>query len=891
MTSTLRVACFLIAFGSYAQAATYYVATNGSDVNSGTSTSLPWRSLNRVASGINTGAIVGGDTVFIRGGIYRERVVLTNNPTPSNPTNFVRIFSYTNESPTLRGSTTVANWTLYSGGATSIWKVTNWTHNSQQVFADGQPLAQRGWPNTSLAYVVYGCTNATNNSYSCGPYNDAISSNNTECWIYIPKGYSCSDFDPVEHTIHIGNEVTNMTPFSFYLSRADSTLYVSLGTNSPTNSLMEITTNEVLFSTGGGLWLKGLTFQHNGWLATDSHRPDSAGVILYGENRIEDCTISWCDTAGLALSGNNNKAIRCRVENNGLMGIVWNRYTNNLVQACGIFSNNIKEFALGKSGAIRVIPDGSGIVESNEVAYNLCSGIWFDTCNTGGQIIVRNNFIHHNQPFETRPGDTTPFYDTKGIFIEISRNADVYNNLVVSNKTYGIYNSGSRDVRFFNNTVAFTPAEGSKAAIKVAGAKDPFIVSNMVLRNNLLYNNYDNYGMFLEATNSSTVIHISSDYNAYYPFSKNTMGVGVVSTFSVWQAASGYDAHSITSNPLLRNLGSTILLPTPRSPIVNRGTNLSIVATDIHGVTRPYGSSHDIGVYEYDPRVDTTPIDFDGDAISDLGLFRTNIFNVLWSSTLTSQTVVLGTTAATNVPGDYDGDSITDYATFSRTDRLWRIIYSGLGTTGTFVLGTIGTVSNFPIQADYDGDGITDIATYSASSIWESTWRIVKSSDGTTNSYTYANPSMRLAPADYDGDGKADSAMCDTNFVWWITESSSGSLRTQQWGSLSLGDVPVPADYDNDRKADIAVWRKSFPQTYYIIRSSDGNPLTYAWGTTNDVPLIGDYDGDGQSDLGVYRPGPSSSTESNWFIIKSAGGVIYTRFWASNATAVGRSRY
>src|SRR5689334_9873609 len=51
------------------QAATYYVSTTGSDNNNGTSLSTPWRTINKAAQ-----TMVAGDTVYIRGGTYRESV-------------------------------------------------------------------------------------------------------------------------------------------------------------------------------------------------------------------------------------------------------------------------------------------------------------------------------------------------------------------------------------------------------------------------------------------------------------------------------------------------------------------------------------------------------------------------------------------------------------------------------------------------------------------------------------------------------------------------------------------------------------------------------------------------------------------------------------------------
>ena len=49
------------------RAATYYVSTSGNDGNNGTSLSTPWRTINKAAQ-----TMVAGDTVYVRGGTYRE---------------------------------------------------------------------------------------------------------------------------------------------------------------------------------------------------------------------------------------------------------------------------------------------------------------------------------------------------------------------------------------------------------------------------------------------------------------------------------------------------------------------------------------------------------------------------------------------------------------------------------------------------------------------------------------------------------------------------------------------------------------------------------------------------------------------------------------------------
>ena len=80
----------------YAAGNTYYVATNGSDNSPGTQ-SQPWLTLQKAAS-----TVVAGDTVFIRAGIYNERLNVTNKfGTASQRITFE---NYSNENPVIDGT-------------------------------------------------------------------------------------------------------------------------------------------------------------------------------------------------------------------------------------------------------------------------------------------------------------------------------------------------------------------------------------------------------------------------------------------------------------------------------------------------------------------------------------------------------------------------------------------------------------------------------------------------------------------------------------------------------------------------------------------------------------------------------------------------------------------
>lgn len=79
-------------------AQTYYVATNGSDANVGTSTSAPWRTINQAVK-----RIASGDRIQVRGGVYNEYIWLSaqDSGTPEAPK---VLEAYPGEKPVLDGT-------------------------------------------------------------------------------------------------------------------------------------------------------------------------------------------------------------------------------------------------------------------------------------------------------------------------------------------------------------------------------------------------------------------------------------------------------------------------------------------------------------------------------------------------------------------------------------------------------------------------------------------------------------------------------------------------------------------------------------------------------------------------------------------------------------------
>jgi 6-phosphogluconolactonase (cycloisomerase 2 family) len=350
---------------------------------------------------------------------------------------------------------------------------------------------------------------------------------------------------------------------------------------------------------------------------------------------------------------------------------------------------------------------------------------------------------------------------------------------------------------------------------------------------------------------------------------------------------------------------ATTLTAAPGSPFATGGAYTDAIAFTRNGfLVAANGDSRNLTVFQIDAaqgiltRVDAqqaanslgnagrltglviagglTDLDFDGDAIKDIAVYRSTTGEWLELDSSGHTTVTPWGSPAFDdipVPADYDGDGRTDIAVFRRTTGEWFVRNSSDGTS------TIGwgapSFGDIPVPADYDGDGKADIAVYRDTT---GQWFVLGSSVGffTMN---WGAPSLGdiPVPADYDGDGKADVAIYrDSTGEWFVAKSAGGGGLVATWG-WAMVDIPVPADYDGDGKADIAVYRE--PSGQWFVLKSGGGFTSIAWGAPGDIPVPGDYDGDGKVDIAVYR-----GSTGEWFVLKSGGGTS-TTVWGTDSLA------
>ena len=280
-------------------------------------------------------------------------------------------------------------------------------------------------------------------------------------------------------------------------------------------------------------------------------------------------------------------------------------------------------------------------------------------------------------------------------------------------------------------------------------------------------------------------------------------------------------------NPLLdlvpRNNGGITknLALRPGSPAIDAGDPGNFLATDQRGITRPVDG------------------DGNGSALPDIGAFEKRTIDIVPARTF-----------------DFDGDAKTDIGIYRPSAGEWWINRSAANQTSTVQFGT-GTDKIVP--ADYTGDGKTDIAFWRPST---GQWFIIRSENNSFYAYPFGSNGDIPAPGDFDGDGKADTAVFrPSNATWYILRSSDNQVSIIQFGIAE--DLPVVADYDGDGKADIAIFRPSVSE-WWTLRSTAGLQAVQ-FGQAGDKTVQGDYTGDGKTDIAFWRP-------SNRLLVYSAFG-------------------
>jgi hypothetical protein len=163
----------LVLMGSFGASrvngATYYVASNGSDTNSGTNPTSAFQTIQRAA-----GIMAAGDICYIGTGVYHETIEPLNSGTSNAPITFA---ADSNDVVTVDAADVVANWTLVSNGVYQAQVGWDLGAGFNQVFVDGAMIHEAQYPSYGSGDVLH-------------PTTDSIEVNSTNAAIITSSAWS-----------------------------------------------------------------------------------------------------------------------------------------------------------------------------------------------------------------------------------------------------------------------------------------------------------------------------------------------------------------------------------------------------------------------------------------------------------------------------------------------------------------------------------------------------------------------------------------------------------------------------------------------------------------------------------------------------------------------------
>jgi hypothetical protein len=196
-------------------------------------------------------------------------------------------------------------------------------------------------------------------------------------------------------------------------------------------------------------------------------------------------------------------------------------------------------------------------------------------------------------------------------------------------------------------------------------------------------------------------------------------------------------------------------------------------------------------------------------------------------------------------PVDFNGDGVSDFVLYR--NGTW-IAYNGSNGAQLWAIPTDTFGDGIPLPMDYDGDGRTEFSVYRPGRAWH----FYNDNGSYLKGIWIGFPDAIAVPADYDGDGREDVMVYRPSTGQWIrfdynTGAQVSTIQTEAYGD----GVPLPIDYDGDGRAELSVYR---PGRAWHFFNDNGSYLKGIWiGFADAIPVPGDYDGNGVEEVVIFR--------------------------------------
>lgn len=306
----LSLCVMLLASGIPVTAAgmTYYAATTGDDANPGSQTQ-PWKTIQHAADTLQP-----GDTVLIRGGIYRECVQPARGGTGEDAR--ITYKAYPGETPIIKGSERIVKWT---DQGQNVWKA----EIPESLFNGYNPYTL----NIEGPFVGYGQDNHLGDVYL-----DGKALNET------PRKLALYDTPLTWFASHLNTTTAPGWP------EPTTCIYANFNGSNPNEHQAEVLARECCFlpKVDGVkyLTLDGLTFMHAAscWVNHAGFQKGAVNTRMGYGWLVQNCHVADCKTAGICSGTTDIHHPDTEMEQIG-----HHIFRRNLIERCGEsgFSGNL----------------------------------------------------------------------------------------------------------------------------------------------------------------------------------------------------------------------------------------------------------------------------------------------------------------------------------------------------------------------------------------------------------------------------------------------------------------------------------------------------------------------------------------------------------------------
>ncbi len=549
----------------------YYVdATNGSDSNSGTSSTATWKTINKV----NNSSFNPGDSIlFKKGEIWREQLVVPSSGSIGNPITFGAFGS--GDKPIISGSDVFTSWTYESGivylkGGITIepnilyYNNTRLTENDRATSSVGSN--EWDW-DYNLLYVNvgenpdYGILEAVQRDYCItGTEKSYITIENLQCQysnkhLIAPQAYS--------------NPSSNWTIQKCTVFGCPEMAIVTISWWDP-NRFDNININNNTVSDFGASGTVGRGIEVRG-----------ADSVLIYDNNVTLPGISCDDYSG---------GIRYRTSSDSDTG-------------SSIYRNTITGELPSSNYDFGILIEDTHYVRlyENHITCPTGVGIWFDETEPGERDSSTHCKIYRNYVVPVVSSEilgSALNLEAGASFNEVYYNIFSLENSSVTSWFTVLVNNGSCSNKIYNNVII--TANGNDC-LTIGTASDSDQTNNNLVKNNIFYIISGTSAIIVRVDGPS---HAGSgnllDYNLYNTeFSDMIIWYGNhYNTVAAFNAAQSQEANAVVRNPLFVDYYDNKYALKETSPCIDAGTDVGLTE-DYDGYTVPNGWAVDIGAYEY----------------------------------------------------------------------------------------------------------------------------------------------------------------------------------------------------------------------------------------------------------------------------------------------------